>query len=469
MMKSSKGIDPTILIIFGATGELARERLIPGLYHLFDRGLLPRLFWMLGFARSEFSHEAFRKRVTPPNAGSSWRKFSKKIHYVSGNFANSGDFQRLAKYLHGLENRGHSCANRLFYFATLPSHYETISHELDRARLLVGCRIHKRKTRVIIEKPFGHDLASAKKLDKTLHKYFSEEQIYRIDHYLAKETVQNLLTVRFANSIFEPIWNRNYVDHVQISALENVGIGNRGAFYEQAGALRDVTQNHLMQLLALTAMEPPSDFSTTAIRNERAKVIKAVKPQGLVAGQYQGYSREPHVGANSQTETYAAVKLSINNQRWSGVPFYLRTGKFLKKKVAQISIHFKPVFLKAFADEKLRPNVLVFEIQPDEGIFLYLMAKYPGFGIRLHPVTMELGYRARDSSKLPRAYERLLLDFMEDDQRLFARTDEIENSWKFIDTLEKRKGKLIPYSKYSWGPKQGDTLMKKDKREWLIM
>lgn len=474
-------LEPTILTIFGATGSLSRERLLPALYHLQEHKLLPKEFLVMGFARSEFSHQQFRKFTKPAGiTGKDWQKFAGRIFYHSGNFSNSEDFQKLAGQLAALEARNHSCANRLFYFSTLPSHYETISHQLDRAGLLVGCAIHKRQTRVVIEKPFGADLRSAKKLDQVLNKYFTEDQIYRIDHYLGKETVQNLLTVRFANSIFEPIWNHNYIDHVQISSLQDIGIGKRGAFYEQTGAIRDTLQNHLMQLLALTAMEPPHDLSAAAIRDERAKVINSLRPprsaalrNSIVTGQYAGYTREPNVARRSRVETYAAAKIFVDNNRWAGVPFYLRTGKKVKTRVTEISLHFKPAAQYLFRESKMLPNVLVFRIQPDEGLFLNLMAKYPGFGIRLHPVTMELGYHAAFREEMPEAYERLLLDFMEGDQRLFARSDEIEYSWRYVDELEKylARAKKHPqlYRPDTWGPKAADTLIREDRRDWQIV
>ncbi|OGE78189.1 MAG: glucose-6-phosphate dehydrogenase [Candidatus Doudnabacteria bacterium RIFCSPHIGHO2_01_FULL_46_14] len=470
-------LDPTILVIFGATGDLAGHRLIPALNRLYKRKLLPKSISIVGFARSEFSHEQFRKKIEPPGISKEWNKFAKKIYYMSGNFTNENDFKKLAKLLVKLESKNHSCANRLFYFATLPSHYHTISHALDKSGLLVGCRIHKRQTRVVIEKPFGSDLKSAKKLDETLEKYFSESQIYRIDHYLGKETVQNILTVRFANSIFEPIWNRKYIDHIQISSLEERGIENRGAFYEQTGAIRDVVQNHMMQLVAHIAMEAPHDLSATAIRDERAKVIKQIRmpkakemKNSLAAGQYAKYRAEPNIHPKSTVETFAALKLHVDNPRWQGVPFYLRAGKKLKSKITEISIHFKRPLPDLFGGQPDIPNVLNFEIHPNEGLFLDIAAKFPGFGIRLHPVTMELGYHSAFQGEFPEAYERLLLDFIEGDQRLFARSDEIEYSWKYIDEIEKylKKTRVSVYPAGSWGPEGSDKLIKKDQRQWHI-
>ncbi len=475
--KTNKQLEPTILVIFGATGELARQRLIPAIFRLFERKLLPRKFQIVGFARSPLAHKEFRNRVKPSAAPSSWSGFAKKIFYTPGNFTNSEDFGKLMAFLTGLESKKHRCANRLFYFATLPSHYHTISHALDESGLLHGCRIHKRQTRVVLEKPFGADLVSARKLDQTLDKYFDESQIYRIDHYLGKETVQNLLTVRFANSIFEPVWNKNYIDHVQITSMQETGIGNRGAFYEQTGAIKDITQNHLMQILALICMEPPADLSPDAIRDERARVIKAIHKSSnaelrnsLAIGQYQGYRKEPNVSRKSRIETYAAQKLFVDTDRWRGVPFYLRTGKFISQKLTRISVHFKLPVPYLFTGEPMYANVLIFEIQPNEGIFLNITAKFPGFGIRLHPVTMELGYHSAFQGEFPEAYERLLLDFIEGDQRLFARSDEIENSWKYIDEIENfitaRHPKLEIYKPGTWGPRGADLLIERDGRGW---
>lgn len=483
-------IEPTILVIFGATGSLSRERLIPALHHLFDHKLLPKMFSVVGFARSVFSHEQFRKLAKPSGAtGKSWAQFSKKIFYQPGNFTSDADFQKLGEILHKIENRGYSCANRLFYFSTLPSHYETISRQLDKHGLLIGCTMHKRQTRVVIEKPFGFNLASARRLNKTLNQYFEERQIYRIDHYLGKETVQNLLTVRFANSIFEPIWNKNYVDHVQISALNDYGIQNRGVLFEQSGSLRDYVQNHLVQLLALIAMEQPVSLTTEAIRTERVKVIKSIRKMEkrdfknqIVFGQYgpgrvrgqtlPGYRQEKNVSSQSNTETFVALKLFLDNSRWAGVPFYLRNGFNLSRKVTEISVHFKKQNEYLFAHERIQPNVLTFAIQPNEGIKLNFMAKYPGFGIRLHPVNMGLGYHQTFNRELPEAYERLLLDFMEGDQRLFAGSEEVEASWKFIDHLEKLKtGLRLKFPNYragSWGPPESIKLIEKDQRQWHV-
>ncbi len=489
----TQDIGPTTLVIFGATGDLALERLFPALYHLERHGILPENFAAVGFGRKQFTAAAFqamvkagvKKNARPPFSEKIWQSFAEKLHYHRGNFMAGADFKKLATLLHGLEKKvvaQNLCPQRLFYFATLPRHYETISGELSRSGLLIACTNKtgtiERTTRVIVEKPFGADASSARKLDAMLARYFAEDQIYRIDHYLGKETVQNILATRFANSVFEPIWNHKFIDHIQIAALEENGVGSRGSFYEQTGALRDFIQNHLLQLLSLVAMERPSDLSTYSIRSARAAVVAAIKPpkmqslkNSLAVGQYRGYRQEANVSPRSQTETFAAVKLYVHAERWRGVPFYLRTGKKLAKKCTEISIHFKPLARSLFK-EKLMPNVLTFQIQPNEGVFFEILAKYPGFGIRLHPVKMELGYRVAFGTEIPDAHERLLLDFMQGDQRLFASTEEIESAWKYIDVLmaylSRNRPKFPNYDAGGMGPDSAQKLIEKDERSWHI-
>lgn len=493
-MKSMQDLGPTTLVIFGATGELALERLFPALYHLEKHGVLPGNFAAVGFGRKQFTKPAFQamvkaglsKRARAPFSEKIWQRFAKKLHYHRGNFTAAADFKTLARFLHGLEKKvveQNLCPQRLFYFATLPRHYETIARELSKSGLLIACTnkngTRERTTRVIVEKPFGTDLDSARQLDRALARYFAEDQIYRIDHYLGKETVQNILATRFANSIFEPIWNHKFIDHVQIAALEDEGIGRRGSFYEQTGALRDFLQNHLLQLLALIAMERPADLSTRSIRDARGKVIRSIKlpkmselRNSLAVGQYRGYRKEKNVPPRSNTETFAAVKLHINSKRWRGVPFYLRAGKKLKEKITEISLHFKPIARPLFPKEKIRPNVLTFQIQPDEGVFFEIMAKQPGFGIRLHPVKMALGYQMAFGTEIPDAHERLLLDFMQGDQRLFASTAEVEAAWKYVDILmaylARNRPKLPNYQAGREGPEAAKQLIERDNRKWHI-
>ena len=472
--KTVDPLEPTILVIFGASGELTSERLVPALFHLFNHGLLPRGFKLVGFSRRAFSHQEFRKRLAIRHRN--WEKFARSISYHPGNFTDPADFRSLAQYLHEMEGRGHTCANRLFYFATLPTHYDTISEELKKSGLLIGCGRHKRETRVLLEKPFGFDLRSANRLDQTLNKYFREEQIYRIDHYLAKETVQNIFAMRFGNTIFEPLWNRLYVDHVQISALEDVGVNERGAYFERVGTISDMFQSHLLQLLAIIAMEPPRDLTTASIRAARGNVIKEIRKPAtkelignLVIGQYRGYHKEPNITAGSAVETYAALKLFIDSERWEEIPFYLRSGKRMGKKTTTVSVHFKPNATPLFEKAGLRGNTLIFQIQPDEGVYLEIMAKYPGFGIRLHPIRLKFGYGDFMAPQIPDAHERLLLDFMQGDQRLFAATEEIEAAWEYIDVLKKyaRGKKPTIYEPGGEGPKEAEKLIQKDDRQWL--
>ncbi len=415
-------LDPTTLIIFGATGELSQKRLLPALARLDKKSLLPEEFQIVGFARTIYSDQEFRKQSKLRG------KFAKKVFYYPGNFDNPDDFRKLAKKVSQIEGP-HSflknttrsgCTNRLFYFATLPSHYQTIPQELKSSGFLVACQIHQRKTRVLIEKPFGQDLQSARKLNQTLKEYFAEEQMYRIDHYLGKETVQKILV-----RSFDP----QDIDHIQISALEKNGIENRGKFYEQTGALRDFVQNHLIQLVATIAMNISlSDTSAESLRSERAKIISSIrlpKPEELkdlmVLGQYQSYRQEKNVSPNSQVETYVALKLYLNEPSWQKIPFYLRTGKKLKLKSSQVSVH-----LKSGKD-------LVFKFKSQED-----------------------------------SYERLLLDFIQGDQKLFARTDEIEYSWRYTDALEQNKSKLdqIIYPDGSMGPNEAEILIQKDGKKW---
>lgn len=471
---AKQSVDPTTLVIFGATGGLARERLIPALYHLFSRHLTSKDFTVLGFARSAYTHLQFRKLIKPNKPDKKWESFAKHVFYQSGNFTNEEDFHKIGSFFHYAETKHHRCANHVFYFSTLPSHYETISQQLQTSGLLNACRLHKRQVRIIVEKPFGTDLISARKLDQTLSQFFTEDQIYRIDHYLAKETVQNLFTIRFANSIFEPVWNKNYIDHIEISALEQVGVEKRGTLYEQSGAIRDVMQNHLLQLLALTTIERPVDLSSEAIRDERVKIIKSIRQMSpkeiknnIIIGQYRGYRNEKNVDSKSNVETFAAIKLFIDNERWQGVPFYLRTGKKMNKKMTEISVHFKPP-VHLFKSEELIANVLTFQIHDnDAGVYFNFLAKYPGTGIRLHPVLMKLSYDVAFHEEIPGAYERLLLDFLQGDQRLFARSDEIEHSWKYIDSIIKH----LPRTPYQYetnesGPNQAHQFIKKEKRDW---
>lgn len=468
-------INPSIVVIFGITGDLSTRYLLPALYDLFDQDLLPDKFHIIGFARTPLNKREIGALVTdaltkaPHVHTKKVGAFVKKISHVAGDISNPDDFATLGSAIDTVEQQYKVCANRLFYFATLPAFYEQIAHGMKSANLLKRCREDERTLRVLIEKPFGKDLASAQKLNTALRAYFHEDEIYRIDHYLGKETVQNLLTTRFANSIFEPIWNHTYIDRIEIDAVvETLGMeGKRGRFYDQTGALRDAVQNHLLQLLALVAMEPPKELSADAIHIEKHAVLsrlKKVLPSDMKRAQYtagtvngkkvRGYTHEEGVVKHSKTETYVALKVFINRARWKGVPFYLRTGKRQPERLSEIRIYFKPTTHALF--ENTTPNVLTFRIQPDESIHLQFISKKPGFSYELQPVTMRMGYEHMFDGKIPQAYEYLLLDWLLGNQSLFIRSDEMMASWQFITNIlhawEHDTTPLATYKAGTWGP-----------------
>lgn len=486
--------DPCTLVIFGASGDLTKRKLIPALFSLFQQGLLPKTFSVVGFARTPMSHEAFRKRF-PVQINSEfdpeWRSFSDRLFYFSGDFKEENDFRNLSQFLEGKEKLPAFSSNLLFYLATPPSVYPKIIENLERAGLSGKQRESKGGARIIIEKPFGRDLKSAASLNRLSGQAFHENQIFRIDHYLGKETVQNILALRFANGIFEPIWNRQYIDHVQITVAEGLGIEGRGAYYEEAGALRDVVQNHMLQLLTLVAMEPPVALDADAIRDEKVKVWRAIRPiqpnevnQYTVRGQYgpgpfhgqeiKGYRQEEKVHPNSTVETYVAVQFFIDNWRWSQVPFYLRTGKRLPRRVTEVAIQFKRaphLLFRRFSDHTQQPNLLLLRIQPDEGISLQFEAKHPGPGIQLKSETLDFRFNPRAVVNKDSAYERLLLDAMRGDQTLFTRRDGIEEAWTLIDPIiegwEKDPPKDLPnYKAETWGPRAADGLLSKNGHQW---
>jgi glucose-6-phosphate 1-dehydrogenase len=466
MLNSRKPLSPFSIVIFGATGDLTHRKILPAFYALAQQGLLPEQFNIVGFARRDWTDETFRAEMRHsveqfgrvPVEATAWDKFAANLHYHRSDFDQAAGYPQLSELLDRLGSP--AADNRLFYLATPPEAYPTIVQQLGAAGLN-----HSEHgwTRIIIEKPFGRDLQSGVALNQQVHEVFAEEQVYRIDHYLGKETVQNLIVFRFANAIFEPIWNRNYIDHVQITVAETVGVESRAGYYDTAGVGRDMLQSHLLQLLTLMAMEPPYAFDARALRDEKVKVLQAlhpVQPADTMPGQYIGYRNEKGVTPKSQTPTFAAVKLTIDNWRWQGVPFFLRSGKQLADKTTEISIVFKrpPHSLFPLApDELLTPNTLTLCIQPDEGMHLRFEAKLPGASMQRQTVDMNMNY-AQDfnGAPLPEAYERLLLDALQGDATLFTRSDEIELAWQAIDPVihawETSAVPLFFYEPGSWGP-----------------
>jgi glucose-6-phosphate 1-dehydrogenase len=476
---------PTSIVIFGASGDLTSRKLIPALYNNFKKGRLSPATNIVGFARRPYTTESFRiylresvlKFTHETFNEDVWTKFSEFIQYFQGNLDHGDDFPNLDEFLTGLEK---GSANRLYYLAVGPEHYGTVAGYLGAANMSRAADESDGWRRIIIEKPFGVDLISAQELNRAVHAVFDESQVYRIDHYLGKETAQNILFFRFANTIFEPVWNRRYVDNIQITVAENLDVGQRAGYYDGAGVVRDMFQNHILQLLALVAMEPPSSFNADAIRNEKAKVLESFRPVQLsdtVRGQYSGYSNAQGVAVASQTPTYAAFKLYIDNWRWKGVPFYLRSGKALNKKVSEIIIEFqRPPHLMFHlpTDADFTPNILSLTIQPDEGIHLRFEAKVPDSDQDMRSVDMDFRYHSSfDGTSLPDAYERLLLEALEGDASLFTRSDAIEAAWRLIDPVLKGweqsdSPELVIYKPGSWGPRSAEELLARDKRKWRM-
>ena len=483
---------PCGVVLFGASGDLAARKLIPSLYHLFQSGLLSERFYVLGVARTPMDDAGFRNKVQEsldrfakfgPVHRADWDRFEKQFHYLTGGYDDPATYKKLAGLLDELDRTHGTGGNRVFYLSTPPDVYGPVVARLGEAGLnRAGA------AKVVIEKPFGRDLESAKALSREIAGVFREDQVYRIDHYLGKETVQNVLILRFANLLFEPVWNRNYVDHVQITVAESDGVGYRAGYYERSGALRDMAQNHMLQLLCLIAMEPPSAFNAEEIREEKTKVMRAVRPirdasKVAVRGQYSageiegkavpGYRQEKGVAPGSRTETFFAFKTFVDNWRWQDVPFYLRTGKRLPRKVSEIDIRFKRVPHLVFDGipvESLSPNALILRIQPDEGVSLRFETKHPGPKLCMSSVDMDFAYRESFGMAPPEAYERLLLDCMSGDQTLFARRDWVELSWAYLASVQKQwessDSPLSSYAAGSWGPEEAERLIGSDGRRW---
>jgi glucose-6-phosphate 1-dehydrogenase len=482
-------VHPTSLVIFGATGDLAHRKLLPALYNLAHEGQLPERFEMIGVGRRDQEHEDFRDAVVASIERYSRRRPDPNVlqgllqdtRYVQGSFDDDEVYAELEHTLAEFDEQAGRQLDRVFYLSTAPEYFPLIASKLGGAGLN---RAEKAETRIVIEKPFGYDLDSARQLNARLLEVFEEDQIFRIDHYLGKETVQNLMAMRFANALFEPVWNRNYVDHVQITAAEDIGIGGRAGYYEHAGALRDLVQNHMLQLLALVTMEPPTAFTANRLRDEKLKVLEAIVPPsiedvshmavraqygpGVVGGEkVPGYRQEEGVAPDSRTETYAALRLHVSNWRWAGVPFYLRTGKQLARKLTEIAVILKPIphlALQSSGSVGIQANQLVFTLQPDEGVSVSIGAKIPGTRMRIRPVNMEFRYGTSFLSESPEAYERLILDAMRGDATLFTRNDEIEALWGIVDPIleawaQDTTSEIPTYPAGSTGPEEGNSLL----------
>ncbi|MEU8685464.1 glucose-6-phosphate dehydrogenase [Streptomyces sp. NPDC048611] len=484
---------PSGLVIFGVTGDLSRKKLMPAVYDLANRGLLPPGFSLVGFARREWEHEDFAQEVytavkehsRTPFREEVWQQLVQGCRFVQGNFDDDEAFETLKETINELDKAQGTGGNFAFYLSVPPKFFPKVVQQLKKHGLAEQKEDSWR--RAVIEKPFGHNLESAKELNRIVHEVFPPHEVFRIDHYLGKETVQNILALRFANTMFEPLWNRSYVDHVQITMAEDIGIGGRAGYYDGIGAARDVIQNHLLQLLALTAMEEPASFEADALVAEKTKVLGAVRlPRDLgketVRAQYAagwqggeqavGYLQEDGIDPKSKTDTYAAIKLSIDNRRWAGVPFYLRTGKRLGRRVTEIAVVFQRAPHSPFdhtATEELGQNALVIRVQPDEGVTVRFGSKVPGTSMEVRDVSMDFAYGESFTESSPEAYERLILDVLLGDANLFPRVEEVERSWRILDPIEEywdRHGKPAQYPAGTWGPAEADEMLARDGRSW---
>jgi glucose-6-phosphate 1-dehydrogenase len=484
---------PSGLIIFGVTGDLSRKKLMPAVYDLANRGLLPPGFALVGFARRDWVdqdfeqvvYEAVKQHARTPFHDEVWQQLAQGIRFVPGEFDDDEAFKRLAETIHSLDEERGTNGNHAFYLSIPPKAFPLVTEQLKKSGLADSEEGQWR--RVVIEKPFGSDLKTARELNSVVESVFPADSVFRIDHYLGKETVQNILALRFANELYEPIWNANYVDHVQITMAEDIGVAGRAGYYDGIGAARDVIQNHLLQLLALTAMEEPISFDAKDLRAEKEKVLAAVRlpadlstatARGQYAGGWQGgekvrgFLEEDGMNPQSSTETFAAVKLEIGTRRWAGVPFYLRTGKRLGRRVTEIAVVFKRAPQQLFdgsQTEALGQNALVIRVQPDEGVTIRFGSKVPGAGMQVRDVTMDFGYGHSFTEASPEAYERLILDVLLGDPPLFPRHEEVELSWKILDPIEEfwaTQGQPEQYKPGSWGPKSADDMMARDGRVW---
>jgi glucose-6-phosphate 1-dehydrogenase len=498
-VRFDRAAPPAAIVIFGATGDLTRRKLLPALFRLAQERRLPATFAVLGVSRTPLSDDLFRQKMresvetfleNSPFDADLWASFAQGLFYLDGDIGDPGLYQRLSDKLAWIETHRRTGGNVLFYLSTQPSHYGPAAAGLGAAGLARGPRPESWR-RLLIEKPFGHDLASAQSLNATVQRHFQEDQIYRIDHYLGKETVQNILAFRFGNGIFEPLWNRRYVNHVQITAAESIGVEGRGGYYQEAGALRDMIQNHLLQVMATIAMEPPAVYEPAAVRDERAKLLRSIRIMtsaeaklDSVAGQYgpgraggaalAGFRQEPGVDPQAMTDTYAALTLFVENWRWAGVPFYVRSGKRLPKRVTDIAIQFNRAPLSLYDGEAAQnyPNLLVLRIQPEEGISLRFFSKLPGAGMRIRPVTMDFNYGTSFGVRTPSAYETLLLDALSGDATLYTRQDMVEASWRVVEPVlccwqETRHG-FPNYAAGSWGPAASDEMLARRGHVWRL-